>query len=170
MIDFISTFRNNVYMCKVRETSIRSSLELNTLGTPLDYNITDDRVMQYEDSNVVTYLSIPRMVELFLDGREIRVIESEDIPEIHDVCRRYIMNMIDSGKAYNGPIVDYNYLRDVESFADECLKLNRPSIIKPVLERMDIRGDYRRLNNNPIPVTEEEWGKVEVTRPDIPNM
>ena len=159
---------NNIYRVKVPEIALMSEAEMKIYGIPLQYDLVKERVNKRDEDLLTVEINIGRMLEIYRKGAPIYVVNSEDVYTIHNILRNYIAEALDYNHTLGSVPIPYSELREYEQFADEILNLNRPTVIKP-----DIITHRRGVNllggSYGTPTTKEEWDRVKINKPTIPD-
>lgn len=131
---------NKLYRCNVPIISTYTSRELEFVDIPTD--IRNGEVVDSKMENVVVEITVTRMVDIFMNGFRIGILNKDDISEIYYGIQDHIANFSSTFKSSPNEYIDVpvDDLENLDLFASSIFKNQKKVIVEDSIPKQNAFG------------------------------
>lgn len=127
-----SVLPDKLYLVSVPVVATYTEEEIALFGVPLDYTPgTKKGSTDYLSDMTKSMMNIDRMIDTYMNGFPISVVNNEDVAEIYTILEKYLhihVNKIQH--SVNSRLNNEERLKEIDNFLTEIFDYNRVSITK----------------------------------------
>ena len=124
-----------LYLCRVPIIATYNEEEAMIYGLPMDkQNNSYNKETYLEMTNCM--ININKMINLYMDGYPISVINPQDSKEIFDYLDKYLNTHVNNiQRSINQPLKNDERLMEIDKFLNEMFSFNKQTIVKDMLQQ-----------------------------------
>jgi hypothetical protein len=155
-----TTLPDTLYRVRVPTIATYTENEIEILGIP--FSVVDGKRCKNDTMEMVNvYLPLDRIIDIFLNGFPILLIDTNEVGEIYEVLENYLSNSLNAKTtSLNRATVKEDRYDEIEKFLEEIFGYNKYAIVKSAITQ----NDGFNIGLNLFQSTQQQSSKIKTSK------